>query len=138
MATAAWKVAKSLLQLREQIDHLFPNRKKGADGTIGDAVHAANKSDHNPNSNGIVTAMDITHDPANGCNAGLLAEALRRGKDVRLKYVIWNSRMFSSYEHGATPPWTWRQYTGMNRHTAHVHISVYDDRGEYGAAWTLL
>ncbi|HKV33547.1 MAG TPA: hypothetical protein VJP89_04485, partial [Pyrinomonadaceae bacterium] len=60
----AWRVAKSLLRLREQINELAPNRSKASDGTIGDAAHASRKSDHNPwvkdGSIGVVTAMDIT------------------------------------------------------------------------------
>lgn len=136
-----WRVAKSLLQLRKQVDHLYPRRSKGYDGTIGDARHAAEKSDHNPNAAGVVTAMDITHDPANGCNAGRIAETLRRSKDERIKYVIWNAQMFSSYSHGDgnsfVSAWTWRPYTGRNIHDHHVHVSVAGARIDGESEWVI-
>ena len=40
-----WRVAKSLLAIRKQVNDKFPNRKKDWDGTIGDANHSA-RSDH--------------------------------------------------------------------------------------------
>jgi len=121
---ADWRLAMSLMKLREQVDHLFPNRSKASDGTIGNAAHAANKSDHNPNAAGIVCAWDVTHSPVTGCNAGHLVEALRKSRDPRIKYVIFNRRMFSSYPSGGVAPWTWRKYTGENPHDKHAHVSV--------------
>ena len=109
----SWRVAKSLLTLRTQVDAMAPSRSKAADGTIGETAHSARKSDHNPNANNVVTAMDITHDPAHGVDAGALAEMLRLSKDPRIKYVISNRRIFSSQQ----TPWQWREYTGANAHT---------------------
>jgi hypothetical protein len=66
----AWRPAKSLIQLRDQINQIAPNRSKASDGTIGDAAHASRASDHNPwvreGDAGVVTAIDITHDPDDG------------------------------------------------------------------------
>ena len=63
----AWRVAQSLIRLRDQINLAAPTRSKASDGTIGDAAHATRDSDHNPwvkeGALGIVTAMDITHAP---------------------------------------------------------------------------
>jgi hypothetical protein len=130
-----WRVAKSLLALRDQIDRLAPNRDKSSDGTIGDTSHQARKSDHNPDANGVVTAMDITNDPAHGVDSGGIAEMLRVSRDRRIKYVISNSRIFSSQ----VSPWTWRPYTGVNAHTKHVHVSVIDDPTLYDdtALWSV-
>lgn len=116
----AWRVAKSLLILRDQINALAPNRNKAADGTIGDAAHSASKSDHNPNSAGVVTAMDITHDPRNGVDAGKIARKLAASRDPRIKYIISNGEILSA----TVSPWQWRKYTGSNPHDRHFHVSV--------------
>ncbi len=120
-----WRLAPSLETLRAQIDAAWPKRNKASDGTIGDAAHAKrkDKSDHNPNARGVVCALDITHDPASGCDAGKIAAALRASRDPRIKYVIWNRKIFNSQ----LWPWEWRDYHGENPHTKHVHISVRDD-----------
>ena len=69
----AWRVAKSLLKLRDQINAHAPKRSKKSDGYIGDAAHASRSSDHNPwvkdGKMGVVTAADFTHDPAGGFDA---------------------------------------------------------------------
>lgn len=119
----SWVLAGSLINLRTVINKAAPDRSTVSDGTIGDAAHAARQSDHNPNERGIVTAMDITHDPANGCDGNILADRLRVSKDPRIKYIIWNGRILSS----TIAPWLWRSYNGQNQHTKHIHISVRDD-----------
>jgi len=127
----AWRLAKALETLRTQVNKLHPNRSKVADGTIGDAAHASRTSDHNPwvkdGSMGVVTALDITHDPKNGVDTYAMAEYLRQKRDARIKYVISNKRTFSS----TTQPWTWRAYTGSNPHASHIHISVKSDKAHY-------
>ncbi len=122
-----WRVAKSLLTLRKQIDDMAPHRDKSSDGTIGDPAHQARNSDHNPNVDGVVTAMDITNDPEHGVDSGSLAEMLRISEDQRIKYVIANRRIFSSTK----SPWQWRPYNGTNAHTEHVHVSVVGDEDLY-------
>jgi hypothetical protein len=119
----SWRLAKSLVTLREQINHAHPRRSKKSDGTVGDLSHRARKSDHNPNRAGVVQAIDITHDPAGGFDSYKFAELLRNTKDRRVKYVISNRRIFSS----TTAPWQWRKYSGSNPHSQHVHVSVMDN-----------
>jgi lysozyme family protein len=123
-----WRVAKSLEVLRDQINAAHPGRRKANDGTIGDTAHQARSSDHNPwvkdGAVGVVTALDITHDPAHGVDTYALAETLRRNRDRRIKYVISNRRSFSSQLHA----WEWHPYTGANSHDQHVHISVLPDK----------
>jgi hypothetical protein len=127
----AWRVAKSLLTLREQFNEQFPKRKKSADGTVGDAAHASRSSDHNPHVKdagvGVVTALDITHDPANGLDAHAIARYMAGKKDQRIKYIISNGQICSS----TTSPWAWRKYTGSNKHTSHVHWSVRPTKSLY-------
>ena len=116
----AWRLARSLEVLREQINTLAPKRSKLADGTIGDEKHSSRTSDHNPNPQGVVCALDITHDPAKGVDSELIADALRASHDHRIKYIISNRKIASSTTH----PWQWRPYTGKNPHNHHFHISV--------------
>ena len=123
----SFRVAKSLLTLRDQVNAMAPRRDTSSDGTIGDEAHRNRKSDHNPNEDGVVTAMDITHDPSHGVDAGELAEMLRGSQDRRIKYVISNSRIFSSEK----SPWQWRPYSGPNAHTKHVHVSVMGEKALY-------
>lgn len=119
----SWRVARAIDTLRKQINEIAPNRSKAADGTIGDAAHAARKSDHNPNAAGIVCAIDITHDPARGMSAEVYANKLRLGGDPRINYIIWNKKI-------ANVGGQWRPNKG---HTQHFHVSLkqnpklYDD-----------
>jgi hypothetical protein len=117
------RLAGSLIKLRTQIDELAPGRAKASDGWIGDAAHAARKSDHNPDASGVVRALDITHDPAHGVDAGAIAEQIRQSRDPRVSYIISNSRI-------ANPDiqdWAWRLYDGSNPHDKHFHVSVVAD-----------
>jgi hypothetical protein len=138
----AWRVAHSLLVLRAEVNALAPNRSKVSDGTIGDAAHASRNSDHNPyvkdaRGVGVVRALDITHDPAGGCDAHAIAEHIRllgKAGDPRVRYVISNARIAS-----ATQNWAWRPYNGPNAHRSHAHTSVvegiaYDSNAPWGLA----
>jgi hypothetical protein len=134
-APPLWRVAKCLLTLREQVNKKAPNRSKASDGTIGDPAHQSRASDHNPwvrdGAVGVVTAMDITHDPDKNCDADELASAIRESRDERVKYIIWNRQIANSSPQGNRPAWAWRPYTGKNGHTKHVHISAKSDKGHY-------
>lgn len=126
-----WRPMESLLVLRGQVDAIAPNRSRASDGLVGDEAHQSTNSDHNPHyvagvGDEIVTAIDLTHDPAHGFDSYKFAEALRRNRDSRIKYVISNYRIFSSYASGSRPAWTWGTYSGVDPHTNHVHASVLD------------
>lgn len=129
-----WRAVDSLLVLRGQADAIAPNRSRASDGLKASPTHTTNNptSDHEPHTvpgvgSEIVTAEDLTHDPAGGFDSYLFAETLRRNRDRRIKYVISNHRMFSSYATSSYPAWTWRPYTGTtDPHTNHVHVSVLD------------
>jgi len=136
---ADWRVAHSLEKLRSQINTARPKRSKSSDGSIGDAAHASRSSDHNPwisdGTMGVVSAIDLTHDPKGGFDSYACAEMLRTKKDKRIKYVISNKRIFSS----TTQPWVWRAYTGSNPHSQHVHVSVMSTKSQFDnvAEWDL-
>ena len=138
------RIAKSLGKLRSQANARWPGRNKASDGWIGDPAHFARgrrvrSQSTRPRrpSTGVVTALDLTHDPNSGCDAGVLAEVLIASRDPRIKYIIWNRRIVSG--DAGPSPWAKRTYTGSNPHNMHVHISVNGTKAEYDneAAWAL-
>lgn len=135
-----WRPAESLKILLTQINSLAANRSKDSDGMIGDAEHQSRDSDHNPwvwdaiTKKGVVTALDITHDPINKCDCSVLAMSLETNKDVRIKYVIWNKRIMNSSAVGGIGAWIWRTYEGENPHDKHIHISVKCEQSIYDSA----
>lgn len=115
----SWRLARSLEQLRNQVNAAHPNRNKASDGAIGDTAHAASASDHNPNGAGVVCALDITHSPETGFDVHAMAENIRKNRHTDLKYIISNSRIC-----GPWTGWQWQPYFGSNPHSKHVHFSV--------------
>ena len=118
------KLCKAGQQLRLQVDDCFPDRDRTSDGWIGDTRHQARPSDHNPDDQGIVRAVDIDRDLSGKAKPDLmpdLADQIRfcakRG-DKRISYVIFNGRIASSKK-----AWAWRPYDGINKHNHHCHIS---------------
>ena len=86
-----WRLAGSLVTLRNEINAAYPGRSKVSDGSIGDTSHSARVSDHNPDAGGVVRAIDVTQDdpfdtptPADDV-AEAVAEFLRQKKDPRIK-----------------------------------------------------
>ena len=134
-----WRLAKSLIKLREQLNALFPERSKISDGSIGDERHQkAGTSDHLPNKANVVTAIDVTfdQDPSDGIgvDARVLAVVLAANADRRIKYLIFDRKI--SVKGNVRQ---WKPYHGTNPHNHHIHISVkgepalYDDE----SAWDL-
>lgn len=124
--------AKCLPVLRAQLDAAYPNRKHTVDYYKGDPAHAARKSDHNPDSRGIIHAYDVTHDPANGCDVQALADAIIESRDLRMKYMIHNRRIVSS----TNTPWQWRPH-GDDPHLGHLHLSVSDKNEDDTRPWQI-
>lgn len=126
-----WKLAGSLIALRTQVDTAAPRRSRLSDGTIASSTHTTQNpgSDHEPwyvhKGQAYVTAIDITHDPANGLDCERLFDELWASKDSRIKYVIWNREITSG--HAGPSPWYSRAYKGKNPHTRHLHLSVRAD-----------
>lgn len=113
-----WRLAKSLAVLRQQVNELAPNRSRALDGTIGDSAHAARASRHNPYQ-GVVTALDLTHDPAGGLDAHALARRLTADPHPNLYYVISNREAAYRKE-----GFVWRRYGGSHPHDRHIHVAV--------------
>lgn len=124
------RLARCLITLYDQVDARWPHRSKAIDGSIGDEKHQVRVSDHNSGADGVVEAIDITHDPAGGFDSYKFAETLRLARDPRVEYVISNGRIFYA---GGKQAWQWQRYTG-DPHSAHVHVSCQPDPAVYDIA----
>lgn len=110
----SYALAPALAQLRSEINAAWPHRDRTSDGWIGDTAHAARKSDHNPNSRGLVDALDIDKD-------GISADALRvlLCEDDRTNYVIFRGVIYSRVRDFQP-----HKYSGANPHDKHIHVSI--------------
>jgi len=122
--------------LLEEFNALAPARDKSSDGTIGDSAHADSASDHNPDETGNTGGMeDADHtnevhardvDSSGPWPAGwsmercvqIILDRSRSGWENRLRYVIYNRRIWS-----ASSGWAQRAYTLPNPHIKHAHFS---------------
>ena len=120
-----WRLSLAATRLRAEINALYPKRDKASDGAVGDTSHQARVSDHNPDKNGWVRAIDIDEDllgsakpdpmNADALVAQLVAIAKRDG---RMTYIIFEGRIWS-----VTSKWKPVKYSGSNPHNHHIHIS---------------
>lgn len=117
-----WFLSPPLATLRRQLDTNWPTRDRTSDGSIGDTAHAARRSDHNPDADGMVRALDVDRDIAPGFTARALAEAIVASRDARVSYLISNGQIVSGP--AGPSPWSWRPYVGVNAHREHVHVSI--------------
>ena len=109
------------VQLRDQVDTWYPDRRTTSDGWIGDARHSATRSDHNPDESGIVRAIDIDSRLDTSEQLSIyLADQIRvcAKTDKRISYVIHNGFIASRIM-----GFKWRRYRGINPHKKHIHIS---------------
>jgi hypothetical protein len=143
----AWRVARSIPVFHQQLKAAAPRAvppgtPASSWGTIGDVLHDST-SDHAPKDfpgwgNDIVTAGDQPHAPHLGLDQNIVGESLRLSRDPRLKYWIFNRRMFSSYASSGYPAWTWRPYRGSDPHDTHSHLSVVGDaRADGTQPWAI-
>jgi len=117
------RLCKAGQQLRLQVDDTYQDRDRTSDGWIGDTRHSARPSDHNPDAEGIVRAIDIDRDLSGKAKPDLmpdLADQIRHAakSDSRIAYVIFSGKIASP-----RMGWRWRKYSGINKHDHHCHIS---------------
>jgi hypothetical protein len=117
------KLCKAGQQLRLQVDDSYPSRDKASDGWLGDYRHSTRPSDHNPNEQGIVRAIDIDRDLSGKAKPDLMPDLANQIRlcaksDKRIAYVIFNGKIASS-----RMGWRWRKYRGINPHDHHCHVS---------------
>src|SRR4051794_7730185 len=102
----AWRVAKSVLTLHEQLQRGAPRAAQPATpgdswGTIGDVLHDTT-SDHVPHDfpgwgDNIVTAGDFPNRPDLGLDAHRVLDDIRQSRDARAKYGISNDQIYSNH-----------------------------------------
>lgn len=130
----SWVLIAAAKSLIAEFNQVAPGRDKTSDGTIGDAAHAGESSDHNPDETGNtpyedaddineVHAVDIDKDlNRSGITMEQCVQVIvrrhRAGVDIRLQNVIYNRRIWSR-----TWGWTERPYAGTNPHDKHAHYS---------------
>jgi hypothetical protein len=129
-------LCKAGQQLREQIDNAFPGRDTTSDGWIGDTRHASRKSDHNPDVQGWVRAIDIDRDlNGKGRKPDVMPDLvdqirlLAKSGDKRISYIIFDGKIASSKK-----AWAWRPYDGINKHNHHAHFS-FTIKGDEDSSW---
>ena len=122
-------LVRTLRTLRSEFDAASPGRDRKHDGWIGDAAHAKTRSDHNPDEQGRVRAVDLTASGALGADLAETAIAAMKRRGQR-GYVIHAGRIANPSILGGV----WRTYTGSNPHTGHVHVSAHTLL-ESGDAW---
>lgn len=128
---ASWTLAPCLVVLHKEIDTVAPKNDDASDGTIGDTAHQQTNSDHNPDKNGYVCAIDEDKDlraqfTMEDVVQYLLSEC-RKPNNVgldrgRLNYIIYNRRIWR-----ADTGWKQEVYKGPNPHTEHAHFSCEHD-----------
>jgi len=127
------KLVPGGVKLRSQVDRKWPRRDRKSDGWIGDRAHSARKSDHNPDKNGWVHALDIDENMGkkgvwrNGRNARKLANQLRLyaasslpGHE-RVKYVVYEGRLTSGTYRSTW--WKWRKGQWGQYHRIHISFT---------------
>jgi len=131
---ASWILIAAAHSLFGEFDLIAPERSHASDGSIGDAAHSKEVSDHNPDETGAVPIHDADH--INEVHAidvdaalrepGLTMEAVvqfilgrcRSGAEKRLRYIIYNERIWE-----ADNGWKQRAYKGKSLHIEHAHFS---------------
>lgn len=132
---AGWVLIPCLKTLFAEFNRIAPGRDHASDGSIGDAAHAGEVSDHNPDETGSVPihdadkvnevhAIDVDNNLRESdltmekCVQFLLGRC-RSGAEKRLRYIIYNRRIWS-----ASSGWVQKTYTGASAHTEHAHFSA--------------
>jgi hypothetical protein len=119
------RLCKSGVILRDQINAAFADRDTTSDGWVGDLRHSSRKSDHNPDANGVVFAIDVDRDLSGKAKPDIMPDLVdqirlyaKSDKLKRFSYLIFDGKIASSKS-----LWKWRTYTGINKHNHHAHIS---------------
>jgi hypothetical protein len=117
------KATPAAIAVLRQATALFPKRKKASDGLLPSAAHiqASPNSDHNTG-----LAADLTHDPINGVDCKDIYNRLK--EDDRVSYLIFDGRIWSKQKGD-------RKYTGANKHTKHLHISIKEECAKDTSSW---
>lgn len=126
MKPLAKKATPAAVAVLRQATALKPLRKKLSDGLLPSVAHQQKNpnSDHNTG-----LAVDLTHDPAHGIDAGEMFEKLK--EDHRVDYLIYNSKIWSKAKSSQGN----RKYVGSNKHEKHIHISIKQEFSQDTSPW---
>ena len=126
MKLLAKRATPAAIAVLRQATALYPKRKKLSDGLLPSSAHIKQNpnSDHNTG-----LAVDLTHDPKNGVDCVEIFEKLK--EDARVKYLIFQGKIWSKEKAKQGN----RIYTGSNKHTKHLHISINDGMGNDTSPW---
>lgn len=133
MSRRAWALAPALVVFTHQLRQVAPGARVD---TIGDADHSSRTSDHNPDRDRLVCALDVFDSGAldDGVLARELTDPEHRADWPRISYVI-NARRIWSPARAAEG---WRPYDGPNPHDTHCHLSVTQAGKRHTRPWSAL
>ena len=126
MTTIAKKATPAAIAVLRQATAICPLRKKASDGLLPSKAHISQSpnSDHNTG-----YAVDLTHDKLGGIDCFQIFEELK--VDKRVKYLIFQGKIWSVDRANEGD----REYTGSNKHTKHLHISIKEGCGDDTSPW---
>jgi len=107
-------LVQSLVNLRAEIDNLWPNRDRRTDGWVRWPKDGISYG-HNPDGKGAVHAIDVDKD---GIWVPYILDRVKLVKGV-IWYAIWSDHIYSD-DYG----WAKQPYSGRSRHLDHVHLEV--------------
>jgi len=126
MKPVAKRATPAAIAVLRQATALYPSRKKASDGLLPSAahIHQNPNSDHNTG-----FGVDLTHDKLGGIDCVNLFQELKA--DKRVKYLIFQGKIWSVDRANEGD----REYTGSNKHTKHLHISIKEECGDDTSPW---
>lgn len=138
MSSKPWRLVAAGETLRDQVNRRFPNRDKTSDGTIGDLSHQGRPSDHNPDRQGWVHALDLDADLGEPGAIRRLADQLaacaRAGRDGgRILNLVYADQVAS----GTYPDTFWEFRGSGYGHRGHLHVSFTDAAERDGSPFPL-
>lgn len=104
----------ALTGFRAWINAQWPLRDKTSDGWIGDADHQTRISQHNPDEDGSVDAIDVDEDGVD------MARIKRVFENHESAYLWIHERQIATRADG----WVPKPYTGPNPHDGHGHFET--------------
>jgi len=114
------KLPHNLQSIHDKVTGCYPGI---VIGEIGDQAHQVENSDHNPDSRGIVHAIDLMFENDTNFHKGApttLKWLLTPGVRNSLEYLIHDETIYSVNNQ---PTWSGEQYRGSDPHTNHIHVS---------------
>ena len=120
------RATPAAIAVLRQATAIAPLRKKASDGLLPSKAHLSKSpnSDHNTG-----YGVDLTHDKLGGIDCFDLFQKLKA--DKRVKYLIFQGKIWSADRANEGD----REYTGSNKHTKHLHISIKEGCGDDTSPW---